>query len=386
MTAMLRSVCGMCGVRTVRLCLSLGALCLPVSVGAQSVPSDRHESVSLTFDRASVPQGWEFRRQIAAHYTPGRIEGSRTWFACRSTTDTALGACSRTPSNANNPSSTNVALRFTENRSSLAVDLHVRATKVVTVASSTCIHRLVALNSTRDFGHCTGRPYDVARYMLTIERTELQRIPIGGIWRGRFEFDVREYQSQAPSAVHSYDIELNVTDRQNAQIYFPTLSNTAPRVAFDLRTRPGPGFQPVVYGGRAVDVCFYDGFGSNSAGALRVRVADVRGNVPGRPPGQASLVLRNTNSLLPSQRIDYRVGYTYAGAHRWLTVGGPPESFTPVAQSAIRVVRLPGMPVAVACSPALLTFEVSPFLQSSKFAGGYEGRLRIEMFVDAALF
>ncbi|WP_174994910.1 CfaE/CblD family pilus tip adhesin [Pandoraea anhela] len=372
-------------VRAFAVLAGIGAMGMASPVAAQSVPTDRHESVSLTFDRSSAPQQWNFRRQISAHYTAGNILGSRTWYACRSSTDTTLGACATRPSNVADPASSIVTLRFTENRSKLTVDLNITATKIVTVASSTCGHRITEFNSQRNFIACGGRPYDVSRYAFTINRAELRKIPIGGIWRGRLEFDIREYQSQAPSAVHSYDIELKVTDRQNAQIYFPRLSNPSPRVAFDLRARPGPGFQPLVFGGRTVDVCFYDGFGSNSSGALRVRASDVRGgNLPERPPGHASLVLRETNGMLPDQRIDYRVGFTYDGAHRWLNAGDPAASFTPVAQTAIRIVRLPGMPLPVACSPATLTFEIVPFILRSKVAGVYEGQIRIEMFVDAA--
>ncbi|VVE64497.1 CFA/I fimbrial subunit E [Pandoraea anapnoica] len=348
-------------------------------------PRDHHESVSLTFDLSAVPADWRFRSQLAAHYTPGDIRGSRTAFVCRSAVDTALGACATTPANLAEGPPSPVFLRFTEQRSKLQVDVGLLAARAVTVNGSTCRHRLTAFNSNRNFVSCAGRPYDVSRYLLTIPRTELEKIPVGGIWRGRFEFDVRTVGSSGPSAVHSYDIELNVTDIQNAQIYFPTLSNTAPRVAMDLRKRPGPNFQPIVYGGRSVDMCFYDGFGSNSAGALRVRATDLQDSQPGRPPGAGLMVLRGTPGHLPHQRIEYRVGLTHAGTHRWLSVGDAGGGvFSPVAQSPIRIVRLPGIPTPVACSPATLTFEVTPFVEREKDAGGYEGRLRIETFVDAA--
>ncbi|MCE4062078.1 hypothetical protein LXM60_17940 [Pandoraea sputorum] len=348
-------------------------------------PADYHEAVSLTFDLSAVPADWRFRPQHAAHYTPGDIRGSLTAFVCRSVVDTALGACATTPANIGLGPPSPVFVRFTEQRSKLQIDVGLLAAKAVTVNGSTCAHRLTAFNSNRNFVSCQGRPYNVSRYLLTIPRTELEKIPVGGIWRGRFEFDVRTIDSNGPSAVHSYDIELNVTDSQNAQIYFPTLSNTAPRVAMDLRKRPGPGFQPIVYGGRSVDMCFYDGFGSNSAGALRVRATDLQDSQPGRPPGAGLMVLRGTPGYLPHQRIEYRVGLTHGGTHRWLSVGDAAGGVFPtVALSPIRIVRLPGIPTPVACSPATLIFEVTPFVEREKDAGGYEGRLRIEMFVDAA--
>jgi hypothetical protein len=353
---------------------------------AQSVPRDHHERVSLRFDRSAIPEQWQFRPQLAAHYTQGQSRGARTAFVCRSAVDTALGACAIAPANVTGPAPTPVLLRFTESRSGLQVDLSVSATKIVTVASSTCTHVRTAFHSNRNYGVCGRGPYDVSRYILSIERAQLQKIPVGGVWRGHLTFDVRELGSALGSAIHRYDIELNVTDRHNAQIYFPTLSNTSPRVSLDLRKRAGPGYMTTVYGGRSVDMCFYDGFGSNSTGALRVRVSDGRDNFPIRPPGSGLLVRRGTLGTLPEERIEYRGGLAYAGAHQWLRVGDPVASvFAPVSTAPIRIVRLPGIPTPVACSPGMLVFEVVPFIESDKDAGGYEGPLRVEMFVDAAL-
>lgn len=363
----------------------VGTLGVVAPVVAQILPSDRHESVSLTFDRSSAPANWLFSGQVATHYTPGVGIGSRTAHVCRSNVDTTLGACPIRPANVTGPVPTPISLRFTEERSKLQVDLTVGGTKVTTVSGSTCTHVRPPFHTDRNFGRCAAGPYDVSRYELAITRAELQRIPVGGIWRARLEFHVVEFGNQSPSATHSYDIELRVTDERNAQIYFPTLSSISPRVALDLRRRPGPNFVPIVYGGRSVDMCFYDGFGSNSPGALRVRASDARANFPARPPGNGLLVRRGTDGSQPRQRIEYRVGLTYAGAHQWVSVGNTVgTSFSPVAQAPIRIVRLPGIPAPVACSPGTLVFEVVPFVESERDAGSYEGPLRIEMFVDAA--
>ncbi|WP_169835028.1 CfaE/CblD family pilus tip adhesin [Pandoraea oxalativorans] len=363
----------------------VGAMGMVCPAFAQILPSDHHQSVSLTFDRSSVPDSWIFRRQHNTHYTPGNGIGSRTAHVCRSNVDTTLGACPVRPANVFAPTPTSITLRFMEERSKLQVDLVVGAIKVITVSGSTCTHVNTPFHSNRDRGRCQAGPYDVSRYTLSISRAELQKIPVGGLWRARLEFYVRELENPVPSATHSYDIELRVTDNQNAQIYFPTLSSISPRVALDLRRRPGPNFVPIVYGGRSVDMCFYDGFGSNSPGALRVRASDARANFPARPPGNGLLVRRGTDGSQPRQRIEYRVGLTYAGAHRWVNVGDTVgTSFTSVAQAPIRIVRLPGIPAPVACTPGTLAFEVVPFVEREKDAGSFEGPLRIEMFVDAA--
>ncbi|AJC18295.1 CFA/I fimbrial subunit E [Pandoraea sputorum] len=356
-----------------------------LSAFAQSVPVDRHEGVSLTYDLSQSRGDWIFRPQQQAHYTPGDIHGSRTSFVCRSAVDTTVGACATVPENLPDGPPTVVMLRFTEQRSKHTVDLGLTARKVVTVSGSTCTHRLLPFNTDRNLNRCAGRPYDVSRYLLTIPAAELARLPVGGIWRGRFEFDLREVGSTGASATHSYDIELNVTDTQNAQIYFPTLSNTAPRVAMDLQRRPGVGFRPLVFGGRSVDICYYDGFGSNSTGALRVRAASEREVFPPPSTGNGVLIRQDTNGSQPQQRIEYRLGMNYAGAYQWLRIGDAGgTAFGAVSQAPIRIVRLPGMPVAVACTPAALAFEIVPFLESEKDAGRYDGRIRIEMFVDAA--
>ena len=354
---------------------------------AQPLPADRHEDVSLTFDRSSPPTVWRFRPVLRVHYTPDDVRGSQTYYLCRSTTDSSLGACPTRRTFSQNPRPTPVSLRFVEARSGLGVDLNVNAEKNSFRVGGTCSPLFLAFNSFRS-GSCRGNALDASQYELTIPRVELQKIPVGGIWRGRFEFDVVENDQSQRSAVHSYNIELRVTDRNNAQIYFPTLDSVSPRVALDLRMRPGPGGTlPIVSGGKSVDLCFYDGFGSNSPGALRVRVSQPQGPLPGQPAGHGAITLLGVSGALAAHRIDYRVGFAYDGSHRWLTVGDAAGSaFTPVAQTGIRMVRLPGIPLPVACSPGVVNFEVVPFHFTDKRAGAYRGQVRLEMFADAAAF
>lgn len=367
--------------------LAIVAAVLSGSAFAQIAPSDWHENVSLTFDRSALPSDWRFRPPLTAHYEPGSQQASRTFYLCRSASDSSLGACPTVPEFHAGPTVTPVSLRFVEERSKLQVNLNVGAVRLLNRIGGNCGYLRLPFNSYRS-GTCQGPPLDASFYELSLARTELQKIPVGGIWRARFEFDVMEHPPTQPSAVHSYDIELRVTDENNAQIYFPALDNASPRVALDLHSRPGPGGTlPIVSGGKSVDLCFYDGFGSNSPGALRLRVSQPRGPLPGQPAGQGGIVLFGTPGTSSAHRIDYRVTFDYNGRrHRLMVDDGVGSAFTPVAQTGIRMVHLPGIPLPVACSPAALRFDVVPFHITSKRAGVYEGQLKLEMFADAAAF
>jgi len=364
--------------------VALVSLWIAEDVFAQAFPVDHRESVEQTVDRSSIPANWRFREPLQVHYTPGDIRGSRTAYVCRSDTDSATGACAVRPSWDTSTVRTRIRLRFVESRTHHAVDLVVTGAKIVTVNGSTCIHVRRQLHDSSNNGTCSGRPYDVSRYDLSLSREEMAKVPMAGIWRAQLMLDVIELGHAARSAAHVYDITLNVTDRNNAQIYFPTLATLNPRVAFDLRSRPGAGFVPVIFGGRALDLCFYDGFGSNSDGALRVRATGPGGRFPEQPAGYASIAARGTPGQFPADRIDYRVGLTYDGATQWLRIGDAAGmAFSPTSQSPIRLVRLPGIPVPVACTPARLNFEIAPFVVTTKRHGEYEGTLRLEMTVDA---
>lgn len=156
------------------------------------------------------------------------------------------------------------------------------------------------------------------------------------------------------------------------QIFLPEYNTTTPTVDLGLVGQVSRAGRTT--GRRNIDMCLYDGFGSNSSW-FDVTIKDDQ-SVPQRAPGSFSVIRDGTSGQTPQERIDYGVTYLLNGQRMSLN-NGDMVRLPGGNNTEVRPVYLPNIPVPVLCKPMPLTLETPEFNAKDKQAGSYTGKLRI---------
>jgi len=172
---------------------------------------------------------------------------------------------------------------------------------------------------------------------LRLAATELGKL-VAGRWDAKLELHLRADPAGPVLATYTFIIELEITDRDRVSIYFPEYDQATPHVGLNVKYNPVS--TPSLSGRRDLDMCLYDGLGSQSP-YLEISVTDTGRPAPGRPP----------------------------------------ERFSVWNSAELRLVVLPGMSLPVYCVPTPLTLEVPRVDASSKTEGYYQGNLTIVLNV-----
>lgn len=336
----------------------------PLVLAQEVPPHDWHDKVEKFLDRGSPPAEtfvWSKKlaaRDVDASMRGGGVKWAANIFLCHSDSDDQYGACA---TSAGSGRSSRIKLRFTELRSGVSHSLELEAAR--NPYSSTNVNAR-ALN---DAGFANDSPNNLLH--VYIPSSEMSQLPGGGIWKGHLK--LRQMHKQAQVAVNEAEIVLHVTDTKNVQIYLPGHNTTAPTV--DLGLSQPNGRDSRTTGSRSIDMCLYDGFGSNSSW-FEVTVKDDLSGLR-RKPGSFSVVRQGTSGGF-YDRIDYGVSYLHEGRQKTLNNG---ETVRLIGGNGtgLRSVHLPNIPVPVMCQPMPLTLETPEFNAKDKHAGSYSGKLRI---------
>ena len=363
-------------------CIAIIGLLLMPGTGNCASPliTDNHQEVVQSYDLSNPPDKvwiWQWSGDIAFH---PRGDWQGAW-VCLSDTDASSGAC---------PTSliwaqfgtTDIRLRFTEQRSSRTVILNVNGN-----ASARCSDML--LNS-------VGCQHSGA-LRVSIPAQELKKLPFGGIWTAHLELNSRTWEpiiSLAGEPSYYYrtrwdaNITLNVTDTNNAALLFPASGSATPVVDLNLR----PSSAHLISGQSALDMCLYDGFGANS-NQLELSFHDAVDN--SAPPAwlpRTEFAVVNDRSpagmchwggvQAAADCVGYNVALNYNGQAIRVRENAP-VILTGVNQVPVHSVTLPGIPEPVMCVPASLTFNTPSFPVWQRVSGNYTGALTVTMKVPA---
>lgn len=344
-------------------------------------PGNHYQSEMLTFDRSAPPADhYIWTRMIHGwHEQPVEGAGYKTMhFVCLSNTDPATGQCLTTTGG--RYGTTEIKLRFTEKRSRLSVVLTVKGniTRRLPIQSPCGVwgSSTWMLTST-SHGNCEGVDATGTASTLWIPRSELAKLPAGGVWTAQLVMRLRRYYSQPIGAAHTYtvDFKLDVTDHNNVQIYLPAYGISTPQVDLNLRTRPlsnRPG--GVVSGQSVVDACLYDGYNANSQ-RYEVRITGTN-PVPGMEG--RFFVHHASGGTGERNRIEYQVRTRTANLGETQHASGQTVTHTGIHNADIRAVRLPNVPFPVVCTPWPITLDTPAFNQIDKNVGQYRGELKLE--------
>ncbi|MBU9866368.1 CfaE/CblD family pilus tip adhesin [Rahnella aceris] len=268
-----------------------------------------------------------------------------------------------------------VYLKFTEKRSGATQTLELQGTREAYWYNGNCAMygdpkpmNQSAQNS------CSGDSTDGVNLTLKIPAAELNKLPVGGIWTAQLKILLH---NSSETEVYQWDsnITVNLTDNNNQQIYLPEFGEAAPRVDLNLRPLPGTkGNQTQMNGSATIDMCLYDGYGSNST-SFTLKFDDQQQGTTERNNGYFSIYSDHGDTNLDSGRIDYYVRMQAPDGKYVSVIRGDDLVISNIQTAHIRPVHLPGIPQAVLCVPAPLELSTKTMDINSKQAGNYTGHL-----------
>jgi hypothetical protein len=207
---------------------------------------------------------------------------------------------------------------------------------------------------------------------------ELEKL-VAGRWDATLELFLRADPAGPVLATYTFTFDLTITDRDAMSIYFPEFDQVSPRVGLNIDYNP-IGLPSI--GGRAnLDMCLYDGLGSQSE-YFEVTLRDDSRSAPGRPPGMFS-VWHHTGGTEDRHRLDYEVVMDHNGSRLPLH-NDRVEILRGIDTARLRLVLLPGMTHPVYCVPTPLSLITPRVPASGKAEGYYQGDLNIEFTLPTA--
>ncbi|QGL81720.1 minor pilin and initiator protein [Stenotrophomonas maltophilia] len=339
------------------------------------------QDINMAWDRSAMPGDIEIwaPKTLIAHEGTGTAGYGHLFLTCASETDSSTGKCATedTHESARGILS-RVPVRLTERRGGMPAEVTVKGALYridpVTWCSSDYWHRERYTLYSSYAQTCLGEPVVGTGASLLLEADELQGLTAGH-WQGKLELDLRKPPSQS-LAKYVFNFDFTVTDYDAITIYFPGFDGIAPLVNMDLRYDP---IRKVVAGRKEVDMCLYDGVGSQSE-FLGVTVRD---SGPRPPPGRDFAVWHQDGGSDDAQRLDYHVRLSYGG-NELAMKHGEEQLLRGIDSAQLRMVLLPGISQPVYCVPTPLTLETPPTPIASQRPGIYEGELTVELRVPTA--
>ncbi|MDV3511576.1 CfaE/CblD family pilus tip adhesin [Stenotrophomonas sp. C4297] len=346
-------------------------------------PVSTHQDIVMSWDRSAMPGDVELvpPRTVLGH---DPLDSERVYgglhLVCESSTDSAKGLCPTADTEQISPEAGRIPLAFTEQRSGMRVNVPVLAAIERVMNGRQCRgdfwHGLIYLPWSSRNEDCLGDLAVGTGLHLSIPESDLARL-VAGIWSARLELQLDSAISRG-LATYSFDLAFTVTDHNAVAIYFPQFDEIAPHVGMNLRYDP---IAHTVGGGTTVDMCLYDGLGSQAA-YLGVTVRDSGARAPG--PLGFSAWHRDSGGSGESERLDYTVTLDHSGALIPMR-NGVEEQLTGIDSAKLKLVLLPGMSQPVFCVPTPLRLEMPRVPIAEKQPGYYRGDLKVELRVPTGV-
>ncbi|KVD71476.1 pilin protein [Burkholderia ubonensis] len=371
--------------RVIALAAALGAISVDASAALQA-PANRNDTVEATLDRGTAQAAVKiFDKASGGYDTSDAAKWGRNSWTCESASDPATGACPTEPVWQASGNSTTIQLSFKEAKTGAMAVLNLLGEARSTVHTNCSGQDMPENVSARKrpihmaqhtlISECRSKLWDGRALSVAIPSEELKKIPTGGIWKANLLLNLRQWSDTGSNdpkiAVFKAAITLNVTDKNNIQVYLPEFTNATPVVDLKLRALPNASR---LSGTSNVDMCLYDGYNSQSTW-FDVSASDGL-TIDRRDKGSYSVLLESDKSGAYASRVDYNASLTYAGK-KIVLPNNETVRLQGVNNSAGRTVSLPGIPAPVICMPTPLTLETPEFQSVWKRPGKYRNKLTI---------
>ncbi len=344
-------------------------------------PTDQNRDIVMSWDRSAVPGDVElwaprtvlgFSHDLAFKYGQAHV-------VCESASDSEFGRCPTESEPRMSVGTTEIALRLVDLRTGLRTEVRAVGSLLRVMSGPRCNidywdSQKRILNEAFWYECVSDEPIGTGA-ALTIPASELAKL-VAGRWQATMRLNIKADPTAAPVATATFNFDFTVTDYDAISIYFPGFDGIAPLVNMDLRYDP---IRKVVGGYKEVDMCLYDGVGSQSE-FLGVTVRD---SGPRPPPGRDYAVWHGDGGSDDTQRLDYQVGLKYGG-NLLAMKHGEEQLLRGIDSAQLRLVMLPGINQPVYCVPTPLVLETPPTPIASKRPGLYDGELTVELRVPTA--
>ncbi|MBN4958594.1 pilin protein [Stenotrophomonas maltophilia] len=343
-------------------------------------PTDQSRDIVMTWDRSAVPGDVElwaprtvlgFSHDVAMKY--GQIH-----VVCGSASDAEFGKCPTAGVPHLTIGESEISLLMVEQRTGLRIEIraigHLQRIMSGRVCSNDYWEKTQRFLYAASWFECRDQPIGTG-VKLSVPTRELVRL-VAGHWKATMRLNIKADPAAAPVATATFNFDFTVTDYDAISIYFPAFDTIAPLVNMDLRYDP---IKQMVGGRKQLEMCLYDGLGSQSE-FLGVTVRD---SGPRPPPGSDFAVWHRDGGSDDRQRLDYHVSLNYGGRDIRMR-HGVEELLRGIDSAELRLVMLPGVSQPVYCVPTPLTLLTPPTPVASKRPGLYEGELTVELRVPTA--
>lgn len=346
-------------------------------------PVSTHQDIVLSWDRSALPGDVEIQapRTLIAydHLDVGRQYGA-LHLVCESNSDSRRGACPTEGDDRFLVGLHELRLTFKESRSQATLELAVLGGVQRAMSGRACLgdfwqNGQYAPWSSYGVPCASDIPVGTG-YQLHLPAKEVEKL-VAGTWTASLSLELRS-PSTKNLATFSYELSFTVTDHNAVAIYFPQFDEIAPHVGMNLRYDP---IAHTIGGGTTVDMCLYDGLGSQAA-YLGVTVRDSGARAPG--PLGFSAWHRDSGGSGDSERLDYTVTLDHNGAQVPMR-NGVEEQLTGIDSARLKLVLLPGMSQPVFCVPTPLRLEMPRVPIAEKQPGYYRGDLKVELRVPTGV-
>lgn len=358
-------------------------VCVPKAWGQrppETHPGSTTQDIVMSWDRSALPGEIELipERTVVAYERAGTLGYGQLFITCKSESDPSSGKCPTEDTGEETSVKRSVIeLQFREERSGMTVDVGVQGALFRIGATAACYsdywdpapHALWSSYASQ----CNFQLPAGTAAGLRIDGSELTKL-VAGRWRAQTSLYLRRPPHEFV-ANYEFNFDFTITDHNAVSIYFPQFESTTPLVNLDARYDP---IQQTVGGRTVVDMCLYDGLGSQ-ASYLAVTARDISP----RSAGNSGFSLwHDSSGSDPSQRLDYTVTLDHNGARVPLS-NGVEEQLTGIDSSQLRLVMLPGMSQPVFCVNTPMTLDMPRVPSTSKRSGIYWGDLQLELRVPA---
>ncbi len=340
------------------------------------------QDVVMNWDRSAIPadiEVWPRQTLIAHDHLDLSKQYGALFLTCASASDSSTGRCAVEDTHLTAATLSNVPTTFTEQRSNQRSDIGVSVGIQRVDSRGGCSSNYWTGVQVAESSYgitCFGSPQAGTGGVLLFTTQSLQRLTAGH-WKGTLELRLRRPPSEH-LATYVFNFDFTITDYDAISIYLPAFENGHANVNMDLRYDPLKSIGNIA-GSKDVDMCLYDGLGSQSE-YLGVTVRDTGSNPS---TGDDYSLWHRDATGADRERVSFNVWLNYAGSKRRMR-NGVEEQLLGVDKTALRLVKLPKLDQPVYCVPAPITLETPPFTASSKREGVYTGELKVELRVPTA--
>ncbi|MGE1153878.1 CfaE/CblD family pilus tip adhesin [Pseudomonas kitaguniensis] len=336
--------------------------------------TNKTKSVTFNIDKGTASKDltiWDKESGGEGSITPTTQDDSnyysRMSWLCQSKTSEITGACDNTPQFTYGPS-TPISLQFIEKKTQIKKTIQLTGRNFIysRTKPSSVWQPMNAVQGGTWLDWMDGKKLSVF-----IPSSEIKKLPIGGSWEAKLILKQSSWDPTYQVATWTANINVNLVDSGNAQIYLPDYNTATPTIDLDLRrTRSS------LSGNVTVQACLYDGFNAQSD-TYAINMSD-----PNSKDGKFYI-----NNLNPSKtsnlktKISYKVFTSTIAAPSVISserTSGSSFIFSGVSQMTPRLTSLPNIPNPVYCSPWQFSLRVLESQPEKLENGNYSGVLRIK--------